>query len=174
VKAGGKIADLPREEALRSFLLLEAFLEFGQIAAEFSGKIVLLGRRLPEENEPASFQDALREARSVFGKWNMEILTLLHSERALGFQEIRRSLGPVSTAVLSKKLNWLEQREIIRRSVITTRPPRVRYALTEGGLTLFKLAEPLFLYLRLRDLIPSQESVSEKPKHPAINHLFGG
>lgn len=166
-KADGKTMQLPREDASHPFLLREAFMEFGQFAAEFSRKIILLARSHPEQNPSESSQDNLRAARSIFSKWNIEILMLLYSQGAMGFQEIRRSLGLISTAILSQKLNGLQQKEIVQRSVISTRPPRVRYALTEDGLILVKLGEPLFLYLRFHDLTLSRETSSLKDRtHP--------
>lgn len=91
-------------------------------------------------------------ARTIFGKWSLDILTLLYVRQTAGFQEIRRSLGRISSRVLSSKLTRMQDNGLIRREVKPTRPPRVAYSLTEHGLTVAKLGEPIFLYLRLSGL----------------------
>ena len=88
-------------------------------------------------------------ARTVFGKWSLDILTLLHMRQSAGFQEIRRGLGRISSRVLSSKLTRMQEAGLIRRDVKPTRPPRVAYSLTDHGQTVAKLGEPVFLYLRL-------------------------
>jgi DNA-binding HxlR family transcriptional regulator len=88
-------------------------------------------------------------ARTVFGKWSLDILTLLYMRQAAGFQEIRRGLGRISSRVLSSKLTRMQETGLIRRDVKPSRPPRVMYSLTDRGLTVAKLGEPVFLYLRL-------------------------
>ena len=88
-------------------------------------------------------------ARTVFGKWSLDILTLLYLRQGAGFQEIRRSLGRISSRVLSSKLTRMQDSGLIRREVKPTRPPRVMYSLTDHGQTVAKLGEPVFLYLRL-------------------------
>jgi DNA-binding HxlR family transcriptional regulator len=93
-------------------------------------------------------------ARTVFGKWSLDILTLLNLRQAAGFQEIRRGLGRISSRVLSSKLTRMQEAGLIRRDVKPTRPPRVTYSLTDRGLTVAKLGEPVFLYLRLTSGVP--------------------
>jgi DNA-binding HxlR family transcriptional regulator len=88
-------------------------------------------------------------ARTVFGKWSLDILTLLYVRQGAGFQELRRGLGRISSRVLSSKLTRMQETGLIRRDVKPSRPPRVTYSLTDRGLTVAKLGEPVFLYLRL-------------------------
>lgn len=88
-------------------------------------------------------------ARTIFGKWSIDILTLLYLRQSAGFQEIRRGLGRISSRVLSSKLTRMQENGLVQRDVKPTRPPRVAYSLTEHGLTVAKLGEPVFLYLRL-------------------------
>ncbi len=142
------------EEIFGPFLLQEAFLELARLAAEFSTKTFSLTESASRRDPSTSAQINLRNSKSIFGKWNIEILTLLSTQREMRFQEIRRSLGSISTAILAQKLNSLQEKEMIRRSVLGTKPPRVRYAITERGLTLARLSEPLFLYLRFIEELP--------------------
>jgi len=100
-------------------------------------------------------------ARTVFGKWSLEILTLLYMQGSSGFQEIRRGLGRISSRVLSSKLTRMQETGLVQRDVKPTRPPRVVYTLTERGLTVAKLGEPVFLYLRLSEPTkPTESTVS--------------
>src|SRR2546423_882862 len=93
----------------------------------------------------------IRIARTVFGKWSVEILTFLYSARVARFQELRKALGEISARVLSLKLARLEGLGFVHRAVIDTRPPGVEYSLTDKGREVAKLGEPVFLYLRLME-----------------------
>ncbi len=99
-------------------------------------------------------------ARTVFGKWSLDILTLLYMRQSAGFQEIRRGLGRISSRVLSSKLARMQETGLIRRDVKPTRPPRVSYSLTDHGLTVAKLGEPIFLYLRLSSALGVKPEIS--------------
>lgn len=100
----------------------------------------------------------LRIARTIFSKWAVDIIALLYTEKRLGFQEMKNALGPISSRVLSTKLKRLERLGLVRREVLDTRPPRTAYSLTEDGLTVSKLGEPVFLYLRLTEGLPLGEA----------------
>lgn len=93
----------------------------------------------------------LKIARTVFGKWCLEIMALLYIHHSAGFQEMRQAISTISSRVLSGKLTRMQDYGLVRRDVIPTHPPRVVYSLTERGLTVAKLGEPIFLYLRLTD-----------------------
>src|SRR5213083_670682 len=97
---------------------------------------------------------------AVFGKWSLDILTLLYMRQSAGFQEIRRGLGRISSRVLSSKLTRMQETGLIRRDVKPTRPPRVAYSLTDHGQTVAKLGEPVFLYLRLSGAFTPQPEPS--------------
>jgi DNA-binding HxlR family transcriptional regulator len=124
---------------------------------QFSQQSVAFVRDVRESIEvPASLDplhtaaENLEVARTVFGKWSMEILIALYAHRAVGFEDLRRHLEGISARVLSRKLKALEARGIVTRTIIDGRPPRVQYALTEEGLTVAHLGEPVFLYVRVR------------------------
>jgi DNA-binding HxlR family transcriptional regulator len=90
--------------------------------------------------------------RSVFGKWSMEILVALHTMPSSGFEELRRTLHGISPRVLSVKLKGLERHGMIRREIIDSRPPRVRYTLTDQGWTVAWLSDPVLLFLEQCEL----------------------
>ncbi|MGA8302240.1 MAG: helix-turn-helix domain-containing protein [Thermoplasmata archaeon] len=90
--------------------------------------------------------------RSVFGKWSMEILVALHTMPSSGFEDLRRTLDGISPRVLSVKLKGLERHGMIRREIIESWPPRVRYTLTDQGWTVAWLSDPVLLFLEQCDL----------------------
>lgn len=92
----------------------------------------------------------LQVARVVFGKWSLDILVVLFTEQSVRFGELRRLLGGISSRVLSQKLKSLESLGLVQRVVESRRPPAVAYSLTEDGLTVARLGEPVFLFLRWR------------------------
>ncbi|HXF98706.1 MAG TPA: winged helix-turn-helix transcriptional regulator [Gaiellaceae bacterium] len=59
------------------------------------------------------------------------------------FTEFRRALGEVSPRTLAQRLLELEGAGLLRREVHDTRPPVVRYLLTEEGKQLRALVEAL-------------------------------
>jgi DNA-binding HxlR family transcriptional regulator len=133
--------------------LKKKFRDFSELASKFSREVFPSPTDLAELTRTAEAN--LTIAKTIFGKWSLEILVLLYSMKKLGFEQIRRTLHPISRRVLSQKLKSLEANGMVRRTVVSSRPLRVEYTLTEKGLVVAKLGEPVFLYLRLdlgRDL----------------------
>ena len=133
---------IPPEEAVAE----EQFLRFGEVATDFVKELradFTAGR-----NPSKAIRFNFLITRKVFSKWSIEILILLYSLRSMGFEQLRRSLEGVSSRVLSEKLKALETLGLVDRRVLSTRPPRVEYKLTERGLTVAKLGQPVLLYLR--------------------------
>jgi len=67
------------------------------------------------------------------------------------FEELRKTLRPISSRVLSEKVKLLEDTGLVHRSILNTRLPRVQYSLTEKGLTVATLGEPVLLYLMMKE-----------------------
>ena len=126
----------------------EQFQEYAREASEFSKRILSLGRSSSIESAPDSAEYNLTIAKTIFGKWTIEILTLLYAKKIMGFQELLNSVGGMSTRMLSTRLRTLEEKNIIERTVLPTKPPTVKYQLTYRGINLAKISEPVFLYLR--------------------------
>jgi DNA-binding HxlR family transcriptional regulator len=127
------------------------FEEFAERSLEFSREVV---ERSGRQASMASGENArlnLQVARTVFGKWSVEVLTFLYSKPKSRFQEIKNALGEISARVLSLKLARLEDLGLVDRAVLDTRPPAVQYSLTDQGRQLAMLGEPVFLYLRLTE-----------------------
>ncbi len=121
------------------------FKEFSEEASKFSRRIAPLPST---EGMAEAAEENLRIARTVFGKWSLEILVLLYTMKQLGFEQARRALKGISPRVLSEKLKLLESEGLVSRDVLSQSPPRVSYKLTEKGLIVARLGEPVFLYLR--------------------------
>nr|USU32365.1 helix-turn-helix transcriptional regulator [Methylobacterium sp. OTU13CASTA1] len=66
------------------------------------------------------------------GVWTPEIIWNL-SEGQRRFSELRRAMPAISAKVLSGRLKDLEERGVVSRTVLSTTPPSVDYALTNLG-----------------------------------------
>jgi len=142
--------------------LTARFAEFADTCSQFSRDVV---RETPEFAHLTRSDNVhlnLAISRIAFSKWSVDIASLLYTNRTAGFQEIRKELGHITSRVLSNKLARMEQMGLIRREVLSTRPPRVQYSLTEKGLRACKLGQPVFLYLRLTEGL-----LVEKPEEGA-------
>ena len=123
-----------------------SFREFRESAARLAERVNDLDGI--DRDPVTEVRNDLRLLRSIFGKWAPEVLVALHAVPSVGFEELRRNLAGISPRVLSLKLKELEQNGMVHREIIDSRPPRVRYALTERGWTVAWLAQPVLLYLR--------------------------
>ena len=66
-------------------------------------------------------------------KWSLLVLTTLHANGTMRFNDIYRSIGDISQRMLTVTLRSLEADGIISRVVYAEVPPRVEYNLTESG-----------------------------------------
>lgn len=127
------------------------FAEFAEDASRFSKEIADAASMHHPEDIARNVGFNLEVAKTVFGKWSVDILTLIHAHKTLGYQEILRAMPGMSARVLSDKLSRLQELGLVHREVLDTKPPRVRYSFTEKGLRVAKLGEPVFLYLRFTE-----------------------
>jgi len=123
------------------------FRDFRESAVRLAERVNDLDHRAREDPAEAARQD-LQLVRTIFGKWSPEVLVALHGAPAEGFESLRRSLVGISPRVLSLKLKELEASGMVQREVVNSRPPRVRYTLTDRGWTVAWLTQPILLYLR--------------------------
>ena len=77
----------------------------------------------------------------VGGKWKLLILFHLHYFTKKSFSEIRDNLPGVSEKMLSQQLKELERDKFITKTVLSVKPYRVEYSLTEQGRSLSPLYE---------------------------------
>jgi DNA-binding HxlR family transcriptional regulator len=80
-----------------------------QVCGDFHHAIELIGRR-----------------------WSGAIISVMF-KGASRFCELREAIPGISDRLLTERLKTLEDAGIIARDVTPTRPPQVRYALTEKG-----------------------------------------
>jgi len=125
----------------------DRFREFGEVSSEFV-KMVSAEESISYRGEANAVKDNLDVMKKVFGKWSVEIILSTYSLKSVRFGDLRRLLNGISSRVLSKKLKDLEELGFLERSVIESRPPKVMYTLSEKGVLLAKLGEPVILYLR--------------------------
>ena len=69
-------------------------------------------------------------------KWHPVIIHRLLEEDRLGFNALKTEVDGVSSKVLSDTLDDLEDKEIVDRAVVSEKPFRVEYSLTEFGSSL--------------------------------------
>jgi DNA-binding HxlR family transcriptional regulator len=128
----------------------ERIRRFTEAATQFSREFTTVAGPLFGRESARSSALNVGLAKSLFSKWVIEILLLLFATGEIGFQDLRRELRTISPRVLSQKLRLLEERDLVRRTILATRPARVHYSLTDDGLYLAKLGEPVFIFLRYR------------------------
>jgi DNA-binding HxlR family transcriptional regulator len=133
----------------RGEALEKRFRSFREDVSKFSNQTISDFRIARDPSR--SLRLNLGVTKAVFGKWGIEILVAIYTLKALRFEELRKTLRPISSRVLSQKLKLLENGGLLHRSIMDTRPPRVQYSLTEKGLTVATLGEPVLLYLRLEE-----------------------
>jgi DNA-binding HxlR family transcriptional regulator len=126
------------------------FVKFREEVALFRNQVLASAGTALALPPDAQAQANLGIVRSIFGKWSIDILTVLVTMRAARFSDLRRTLRGISSDVLSRKLFELETVGLVERRVGVGRPPTVEYRLTEDGFTMTRLGEPVLLFLRLR------------------------
>ena len=86
---------------------------------------------------------ALLDALDIFnGKWKIVIMCSLN-ERKKRFKELQRDVGKFTGKMLSKELKELEINELVKRTVLDTKPVTVEYELTSYGGSLEKVITEL-------------------------------
>lgn len=76
------------------------------------------------------------------GKWKLVIIHNLDS-KPHRFNDLKRTIGAISTKVLSDQLKDLEKDKFITRTTLPTNPPQVEYALTVKGKSLLPIIKKL-------------------------------
>ncbi len=97
-----------------------------------------------EETRSCEVRDVLDR---VGDKWSLLLIELLdHDTRR--FSELKREIDGISQRMLTRTLRQLERDGLVTRTVHPTVPPRVEYALTPLGHTLFDAIQPLVAWSR--------------------------
>ena len=77
------------------------------------------------------------------GKWKLRIIWELNQQETVRFNELQRRLKGISSVMLSKSLEELEQADIVNRMQYNEIPPRVEYSLTLLGKSIHPALEAL-------------------------------
>ncbi len=89
----------------------------------------------PCESAHGAMCPAIQAIELLQEKWVLFIVRSL-LEGAKGFNELRREVGGCNPSTLSERLDTLEKRGIITKTVCSTMPPRTSYQLTSAGVAL--------------------------------------
>ena len=107
---------------------------------------------------PEDFGRTVDVYNDLFGnRWNIVVINELvsHPKR---FNEIKKSLEPVSQTVLVRHLRQLEEYGIIKREVMSENPLSVRYCITEAGIELYDAMMSTFTWIIRHQIMSSEES----------------
>ncbi len=86
-------------------------------------------KELPEPGEASPLSPCIK---LLAGAWTLEIIYFIKG-KPIRFGQLRRSLGKVSSKVLTTRLRELEDKGVVIRKVIPTNPPMVEYSLSPLG-----------------------------------------
>src|SRR3989344_6426242 len=93
-----------------------------------------MSERTPFERWSCPTQKAVE---LIGDKWTLFIIReFIFGKKAMGFNEILRTLKPISSRTLALKLQKLQQSRIIMREIIKEKPLKVNYIITKKGLAL--------------------------------------
>src|SRR5215475_12942191 len=118
---------------------------------------------------PKSYSCGLEAALDVVGgKWKVLILWALRSE-AHRFGELRRVVDGISEKMLIQHLKEMEADGIVKRRDFKEVPPRVEYALTPFGQSLYAALAPLCEWgtLHMKRIEARKEATEAKARQKA-------
>lgn len=97
---------------------------------------------------------------SLIGKkWHPVIIHRLLENGPLGFNDLKGEVDGISSKVLSDNLSDLEDASLVERTIISEKPFRVEYSLTERGEDLETVIEAMAEWGRTH-LAPAEEPSS--------------
>lgn len=99
--------------------------------------------RIPAWCPGRNWCDITATASLVGKKWHPVIVHRLLENDALGFNALQDEVDGVSAKVLSESLDDLEEKGIVDRTVVSEKPVRVEYSLTELGVSLEPVVKAL-------------------------------
>ena len=107
----------------------------------------------------SSTQQVLIEMADLIGhKWHPVILQKLFVLDESGFSELHADIDDISNKMLSDSLTTLEDHDLVERVVVSEKPVRVRYSLTDRGRRLKPVLESMIDW--------GQENLPNEPTPP--------
>ncbi|WP_128477433.1 winged helix-turn-helix transcriptional regulator [Halorussus pelagicus] len=76
-------------------------------------------------------------------KWHPVVIHRLLHSGPMGFNELKDDVDGISSKVLSDSLDDLEEKGLLNREIVSEKPVRVQYSLTERGASLESLIEEM-------------------------------
>jgi len=98
-------------------------------------------------------------ATMIGKKWHPVIIHRLLKNGPSGFNDLKKAVDGISSKVLSDSLDDLEEKQLVSREIVSEKPVRVEYSLTEYGESL----ETLIMEMRdwgMEYLGPAEEKES--------------
>lgn len=87
---------------------------------------------------------AIRDALEFLGgKWKLSIIFSLVTGGRQRFSDLQRSVAGITPRMLSKELQDLEMNQLVRRTVVSSRPVTVEYEVTEHSKNLRQVVDAL-------------------------------
>lgn len=105
-----------------------------------------------DENDPCAGPCPLeRGMRLIGGKWTGSILWHLQ-EGPLRFNELSRQMQAASRNMLNERLKQMEEKKLVKRTLISERPLAVLYEITEFGKTALSFLDEIQKWAREHDI----------------------
>jgi len=76
-------------------------------------------------------------------KWTLSILITIGNFGSLRFNHLLDRVEGISAKMLTERLTELKKKNLLNRTIHQEKPPRVEYALTKQGNTLYESIVPL-------------------------------
>ena len=110
-------------------------------------------------------QRVLIEMSDLLGhKWHPVILQQLVATEECGFSDLHAAIDDISNKMLSDSLTTLEEKGLVERVVVSEKPIRVRYSLTNRGQDLEAALDAMVnwgrQHLLVTEPIPSQPTAT--------------
>ena len=92
--------------------------------------------KVPLKEHYGNYMLPVRDALAVFsGKWKIPIISALCFYDECTFSELEKVVQGITPRMLSKELGELEDNLLIVRTVLPTRPVKIKYEITTYGRT---------------------------------------
>lgn len=89
-------------------------------------------------------------AQLIGKKWHPVIIDRLLREGPLGFNSLKDEVDGVSSKVLSESLDNLQENNLVNREIVSEKPVRVKYSLTDEGESLEPVIDAMIEWGRSR------------------------
>jgi DNA-binding HxlR family transcriptional regulator len=115
----------------------------------------------------------LRSLMSIVGdKWTVLLVSVLRArEQPFRFNDLKRTVSGISQQMLTRTLRALERDGVVSRTVHTTVPPQVEYALTALGQSLATAVHELgkWAYAHLDEMEGNRSRYDDATKKPGAS-----